>query len=153
MGQAQALAQAEDDKLDRERRRAYLGTARVRLEALHFRREGLREPDQRHVDYLKGCFRDTGCRPLEKQNHISAVIGNDHLDGAIQASQLTRADLLSNQPQGYAELVLPPGLQVECLHGRHRILAASEVLNPADKWWVVDLYRTGIARPLSRPPS
>lgn len=141
----QALAQVEDDQLEQERRRTYLGTARVRIEALHFRRKGLREPDRKHVEYLKSCFRESGCRPLEKQNHISAVISLEVLDTAIQASGVDRASLLSNQTLGFPELEFPPGLQVECLHGQHRILAATEVLEPEDKWWAVDLYRTGTA--------
>ena len=145
----QALAQAEDDKLEQERRRTYLGTARVRFEALHFRRKGLREPDKKHVEHLKECFRDSGCRPLEKPNHISAVISQEHLDKAIRASGIQHDHLLSNQPRGFAELEFPPGLQIDCLHGQHRILAAAEVLEPEDKWWAVDLYRTGIIRRLT----
>lgn len=39
----------------------------------------------------------------------------------------------NNQPHGYAELEFPPGLQVECLHGQHRFLAAATVLELEDK--------------------
>jgi hypothetical protein len=38
------------------------------------------------LEYLEGCFRDNGCRPLEKQNHISAKVSLDVLGEAIQAS-------------------------------------------------------------------
>jgi hypothetical protein len=143
----QDLAHAEDDRLEEERRRTYLGTARIRIEALHFRRNGLREPDKKHVEHLKGRFSDGGCRPLEKQNHIKAKIRLEVLDAALKSSGIQQADLLSNQPQGYAELEIPPGWQVECLQGQHRILAASEVLEPSEQWWAVDLYRTGIVSP------
>jgi Protein of unknown function (DUF3723) len=139
----QSLAQAEDGRREQERRRTYLGTARIWIEALHFRRKGLREPDERHVEYLKGCFREGGCRPLEKQNHISAVVRPEVLEQVLRASGIEHSALLHNQPQGYAELEFPPGLQVECLHGQHRVLAAAAVLEPEDKWWAVDLYRTG----------
>lgn len=138
----QVQAHAEDVNLDQERRRTYLGTARVRFEALHFGRR-LRVPDEKHVEYLEGCFRTSGCRPLEKQNHISAKVSQEVLGEAIQASGIGHGDLLSNQTPGYVELEMPPGRQIECLHGQHRILAASRVLGPHDKWWAVDLYRSG----------
>jgi hypothetical protein len=145
----QALAQLEDSKIERERRRTYRGTARVRLEALHFRRNRPRELDRKHVEYLKRCFRKDGCRRLPKENHISAVIDQEHLDRAIRGSEISQADLLTNQPHHYAELVFPSGYQLECLHGQHRIQAAREVeiLSPIDKWWTVDLYLAGIASP------
>lgn len=139
----QVQAHAEDVNLDQERRRTYLGTARVRFEALHFGRRRLRVPDEKHVEYLEGCFRTSGCRPLEKQNHISAKVSQEVLGEAIQASGIGHGDLLSNQTPGYVELEMPPGRQIECLHGQHRILAASRVLGPHDKWWAVDLYRSG----------
>jgi hypothetical protein len=140
----QVQARVEDDKLDQERRRTYLGTARIRFEALHFGRRRLREPDEKHVEYLEGCFSNSGCRPLEKQNHISAKVSLELLREAILASGIRQDDLLSNHTLGYVELEMPSGRQIECLHGQHRILAASRVLGPHDKWWAVDLYRTGI---------
>jgi hypothetical protein len=81
---------------------------------------------------------------LEKQNHISAVIRPEVLEQGLRASGIEHAALLHNQPLGYAELEFPPGLHVECLHGQHRILAAAAVLEPEDKWWAIDLYRTGM---------
>jgi hypothetical protein len=114
---------------------------------LDFRRNGLREPDKKYVEHLKGRFRDDGCRPLEKQNHIKAKISLELLGAALKSSGIEQAHLLINQPQGYAELEILPGWQIECLHGQHRILAASEVLEPSEQWWAVDLYRTGIVSP------
>jgi hypothetical protein len=96
----QSLAQAKDGRLEQERRRTYLGTARIWIEALHFRRKGLREPDEKHVEYLKGYFREGGYRPLEKQNHISAVIRPEMLERGLHASGIEHSTLLHNQPQG-----------------------------------------------------
>ncbi|TAQ83715.1 hypothetical protein B7494_g7958 [Chlorociboria aeruginascens] len=35
---------------------------------------------------------------------------------------------------------LASGHHLTCLHGRHRIQAAREILPPTDAWWAVDLY-------------
>lgn len=31
-----------------------------------------------------------------------------------------------------------------CFHGRYRLLAASEHLDPLEQWWIVELYVDGI---------
>jgi hypothetical protein len=146
----QALAQAEDLRLEKERRLKYQGTAQVRLEVLSFRWDQPRELDLKHVGHLVECFRKDTCRRLPARNHISAVIERAHLDAAVQASRISYADLLSKQPDGYAELVFPDGYQLHCLHGRHRIQAAREFLLPKDHWWTVDLYLAGRSKILPR---
>lgn len=35
------------------------------------------------------------------------------------------------------------GVKIECLHGRHRIIAARRALPPVKIWWTVDLYGNG----------
>lgn len=50
---------------------------------LCFRRKGLRKPEKKYVEYLEGCFRYNGCRRLEKQNHISAMILLEYLESVI----------------------------------------------------------------------
>jgi len=146
----QALAQAEDSRLENERRLKYQGTAQVRLEVLHFPWDQPRELDLKHVRYLKECFRNDSCRRLPERNHISAVIEREHLDAAVQAAEVSYGDLLSKQPGGYPELMFPDGYQLQCLHGRHRIQAAREFLLPKDKWWTVDLYLAGMTKILSK---
>lgn len=140
----QAAAQQEDERLEKERRRVSRGTARVRLEALHFPNQSC-EVDVKRVEYLESCFREYGCRPLPKKNHICAVIDQDDLFTAMRANSVTLEELLSNPSDNYAELWFPDGYQLECLHGRHRIQAACEFLQrPSDRWWAVDLYLLGM---------
>jgi hypothetical protein len=48
-----------------------------------------------------------------------------------------------NTQDGYPELEFPGG--IECLRGRHRIQARKEWLLPTEKWWIVDLYLSGMS--------
>ena len=41
-------------------------------------------------------------------------------------------------------LELREELQLDVLHGRHRLQAGKLYLYPEDRWWVVDLYDDGI---------
>ena len=66
------------------------------------------------------------------------------LETAIDLSPETTLEKLLDNPSGLPpELKLPPGCQVECLHGRQRFEAAKEILPPKDWWWTVDLYIEG----------
>lgn len=139
----QTRSQEEEVRLEAEKRVKYQGTARIRLEWLHFRWNEPRELDVKNVERLKSNFRKD-CRRLDIHNHIPALINQQHLDAAIQASRISAGTLLSNPLDGYPELVFPAGYQLECLHGRHRIQAGKEVLSCGDKWWTVDLYLAGM---------
>ena len=139
----QSRVHAEDVRLEAERQLKYMGTARVSLDVFHFPRDQPRELDTKHVEFLKGCFRKEGCRPLEIRNRVPAVIEQHFLEAAIRSSGISARELLTNQPNGCPELVFPAGFQLQCLHGRHRIQAAREFLSPRDKWWAVDLYLSG----------
>lgn len=70
----QARAQEEDSRLETKKRLKYKGTARIRLELLHFLGDEPKEVDPKHVETLKGYFRKYGCRRLEVRNHVPAVI-------------------------------------------------------------------------------
>lgn len=83
------------------------------------------------------------CRRLDVRNHIQALVEQQYLDVALRLSGHERGDLLSHPPP---ELVFPPGYQLECLHGQHRIQAGKEVLYPGDRWWTVELYTPGKVR-------
>jgi len=139
----QTRYQKEELRLEAEKRVKYKGTARIKLEWLHFRWNEPRELDSKNVERLKSNFR-RDCRRLDIHNHIPALINQQDLNAATQASEVSAQSLLSNPQGGYPELNFPTGYQLECLHGRHRIQAAKEVLPCGDKWWTVDLYLAGI---------
>ena len=157
----QAQANVEDSRLDTERRLIFKGSALVRFEYLNWneyikRNEAKRRPDQDHVDRVKRVFRKAGCRPLESIHHIPVVVSQQQLDAALAEARRRgrwKADALPsnyatiNSQDGYPELEFPGG--IECLHGLHRVQAGKEWLQPAEKWWIVDLYLSGISYELS----
>jgi hypothetical protein len=135
----------QERRLAVERRIKYKGTARIRLDVLHFQWNEPRELNQKNLERLKKCFRTEGCRRLELENHIPATIKESQLDEVIVASGISADALLSNLNNDYPELKFPADYQLECLHGRHRVQAGRETLPSRDKWWTVDLYLEGMS--------
>lgn len=133
-----------------EKQVKYRSTARVQLERLQFKES--RELDKKNLERLKANFRKD-CRRLDRRNHIPALIDQQLLDAAIRASGISAEMLMSNQ--GFPEMNLPAGYNLECLHGRHRIQAGKETLSGRDQWWTVNFYLAGIfkAFPLQEPPN
>src|SRR4051794_5284648 len=111
----------EEVRLEKEKNLKYGGTARVQLQWLHF--DETEEPNMAHVERLKMAF-IKDCRRLDARNHIPAVISRTDLDNAVRTAGLSSTTLLSNTEGNHPELVFPTGYRLECLHGRHRFLAA-----------------------------
>jgi Protein of unknown function (DUF3723) len=136
---------AQERRQEAERAIKYRGTASIKLDVLHFPCEESREPDEKNVERLRKLFREEGgCRRLDLRNHIPAVISQPQLEAAIEASGTSAELLLEDARDGYRELDFPPGYRLECLHGRHRALAAARVLPLEDRRWTVDLYLDGM---------
>lgn len=133
-------------ELEAERRVKFKGTARIRLECLDFPKYGRNENAER----LKLCIEYGGCYRLGSQYHVIAVIDQSLLDNAIQAANTSHAALLSNAQNQWPTLSLPPGVQLHCLRGWDRLRAGWELLPPTDRWWTVDLYRSGKSTPSHR---
>jgi len=135
----------QERRQEAERSIKYRGTASIKLDVLHFPCEESREPDKNNVERLRNLFRgEGGCRRLDLRNHIPAVISQPQLEAAIEASGTSAERLLEDARDGYPELDFPPGYRLECLHGRHRTLAAAQVLPLEDRRWTVDLYLEGM---------
>lgn len=130
-----------EERLAAEGREKYRGTARIKLEVLHFRRNEPRELDQENLERLKECFKKGQCDRVLR-NHLPAVIDQSQLDKALRDSKVSAKTLLSNTDP-HPHLEFPAGFQLYCLHGRHRVQAAREVLPPRERWWTVDLYVAG----------
>ena len=152
----QAQAHAEDLRLDTERRLICKGSALVRFEFLNWneylkRNETKGRPDPQHVENIKRIFRKEGCRPLQVGHHIPAIVDQHQLDVALEdarqkgrweSNALPSNYATINTQDGYPELNFPNGIEYLC--GRHRIQAGKEWLSPAKKWWIMDLYLSGI---------
>ena len=61
-------------RLEAERCVKYRGTARVRLEVLHFQWNEPRELNRKNVERLKEIFRIENVRRLEPRNYIPAIV-------------------------------------------------------------------------------
>ena len=140
MQQTQALL--EESNLEEEKRIKYKGTARIGLEWLYFREKELDIP---HVRELQSLFRKD-CRRLDARNHIPAIIDQHHLDSALRVSEVQEDVLSMNMQHNIPELIFWSDYQLECLHGRHRIQAAKQVLSSSNRWWTVDLYLAGMIK-------
>ncbi|OBT50791.1 hypothetical protein VE04_09038 [Pseudogymnoascus sp. 24MN13] len=137
----QSQAQNEDSVLEGERRLKYKGTARIGLDVLFFRQDQPRKSSKRQAEFLVDCFRKEGCHRLPFCNHVPAIIDQESLDAAMQRLGKTADDLLTNnEVPDYPLLEFPTSFHLECLHGRHRIEAGREFLDPGNDWWTVDLY-------------
>lgn len=128
----------------------YRGSAKVKFVFLDFEKgneEGGRFLDPKNVQRLVQVYSYEGCKPLEPENRIPALVSQADLCGALANSQLSQGDLLRWRG-------LPPELRfhhggvLRCLAGRHRIHAADVYIeDPLEKWWIVDLYLEGSGNP------
>ncbi|OBT39549.1 hypothetical protein VE00_09472 [Pseudogymnoascus sp. WSF 3629] len=138
--------QVDDQRLEGEKRLKFKGTAKISLDVLYFKQNQPRQLNLKHVEYLKECFQNEGCHRLPLCRHIPAKIDQWCLDATIKKSGVSARQLLSTAKRAgettdYPKLIFPSDIQVECLHGRHRIEALKKSrLLPEDMWWTVDLY-------------
>ncbi|ELR08409.1 hypothetical protein VC83_03556 [Pseudogymnoascus destructans] len=146
-----ARVHAEDLKFETERRLFCKGSALVKLESLNWEEHKTCQHDPKNVLRLKKIFEKEGCRSLKVGNHIPAIVDQHHLDTAIENAKqnktwktgiLPSSYAMIDSENGYPELEFPGG--IICLHGLHRI-QAGKALRPAEKWWIVDLYLSGIS--------
>ncbi|OAF59237.1 hypothetical protein VC83_04180 [Pseudogymnoascus destructans] len=146
-----ARVHAEDLRFETEWRLFCKGSALVKLESLNWEEHKTRQHDPKNVLRLKKVFEKEGCRSLKVGNHIPAIVDQHHLDTAIENAKQNKTWKTGILPSSYAtidsenrypELDFPGG--IICLHGLHRI-QAGKALRPAEKWWIVDLYLSGIS--------
>ena len=122
----------------KEKERAYLGSAKLALHKIEFvdnPANSARPLDPKNVNRLMSIFELEGCFRLEKRNRVPVLLSEENFARA-KTSGKTFA-----KPGDPDWLLLDTS--VKCLHGRHRIAAANQVLGPGEKWWVVDIYREG----------
>ena len=124
----------------------YRGTAKIHLKHLTFdsidQKENLiSHVDPKNVARLIQIFKIEGCLRLNEEHRIAAIISEGVLEKALKGSSLTQHRILA--PGDPPQLKFDGVTTIRCLHGKHRIAAAKEVLVVGDKWWVVDLYSDG----------
>jgi hypothetical protein len=141
----QDLIEIEEIKVSSDRSSNFRGTASVALEALDFDVEGARQINENNKERLKRIFETESCFPFRPENRISAIIDQQELENAIQASpaETSLVTLLENPDGNAPKLKLPPNCRLKCLQGRSRVEAAKEFLPPGKRFWAVDLYLEG----------
>ena len=137
------LAQEEEVQLEVKKSRKYRSITRIRFQWLYFPWNELDEPDVENVERFKKTIIQN-CRQFDARNHILEIVSQSDLNNAIQIAESFTEALFNSASNDYPELVFPPGFRLECLHGRHRILAAKEALHSLNKWWTVDFYLFGM---------
>lgn len=115
----------------------FKGSARVKISSICLPNDQPRAVDQRNVQRLKEIFRREGCLPNNPLHHVPVLVSISDLENSLQQAQVKLEDLRSQ----YNPPTLVFGSKIlECLHGKHRLLAGDDYLAPKDKYWVVDLY-------------
>jgi hypothetical protein len=113
--------------LEIERSLHYKGTARINLEEIGFHPKSAHSVEQHVIDRLCAKFQKEGCRRLDTQNHVTAIISLQDLRAALQTAGKSLEDLSNADPNHLPHLRFSAG-QVLCLHGRHRIQAGAKIL-------------------------
>lgn len=133
-----------ESRMNAERSRTYRGRAKVSIHVLLFESDnqmGSRPLDPKNVTRLLQIFQLEGCLRLEPEHHVPVLINIQVLNAVLGDARLQSGDLMTCKD--------PPKLNINvpllCLHGKHRLKAANEFLDPHDKWWVVDLYLDGLS--------
>ncbi|KAA8652086.1 DUF3723 domain-containing protein [Aspergillus tanneri] len=142
-----ALFTEEEVRLATERRLKYLGTAKVSINQIEFDPPLPRDLDPKNLGRLREIFRKNRCRRLDVDNHVPAIVSCQDLAAALRKANVPQQLLLTNDPHQCPQLRFAAG-QLRALHGRHRVQAGTEVLPPADRWWMVDLYLDDIGEEL-----
>ncbi|KAL2049567.1 hypothetical protein ABVK25_010146 [Lepraria finkii] len=128
------------------RQRHYRGSAKVKLKHLRFDTSAFL--DAKNVTRLTQIFELEGCHRLDLEHRVPATIKENVLQSTLRLSNITTVDLMRRIPP---KLELPTDVELDCLHGKHRIAAAKKFLYlPDDKWWTVDLYADRLSHPLRR---
>lgn len=130
-------------QLAADRRLKFQGTAKVSLDDIQFSFQSQRQLDQKNIDRLCKVFREEECQNLSVAHRVPAIVSRHHLSAALQKVNKTSRDLLTCSESELFHLRFPQG-QLQGLHGRHRVVAAFEVLSPGHRWWAVDLYLDGM---------
>jgi hypothetical protein len=139
---------AKPDTFSAKRAACLLGVARIDLKRLEFKvalRKNHRAESLKSKRRLLEVFELEGCRRLEEENFVEALITNDTLENALHRSGLSEGSFKVNSLAAIQGVGSIPKLDldcaIQCLNGMHRVSAAKQYLDNNDQWWVVKLYK------------
>ncbi|WQF84245.1 hypothetical protein CDEST_09259 [Colletotrichum destructivum] len=127
-------------RLEEERRAKFCGTASISISSLKPTLSATNRVRPPVPEPLKRLYREEhGCRKEDNRHHAKATISQHDFEAALLNAGIS-ASRLQGDALPYPALELPPGVQLECLQGSDRIMAADEVFDDTNKHWIVDLY-------------
>lgn len=137
------MAYPSTDKDDRDLHilatKRLIGTARTDISCLDF--IGGRQIDDRIVENLVGVFKKTRCQRYNPDHFIPVLIFQANLEKALKASGLSQTALGTPARDGSLPFLRTnPKQKLSCVHGKHRVKAASYFLPSDDRWWTVKVF-------------
>lgn len=126
----------------------FVGSAQVDINELLFAYDSPYDIDNDKILRLKKLIFEQ-CSRLNDNHHIPALISPTALEKAMALSDLHSSSLAPRTAVCFPYLKID-GSGLQCLRGKHRLLAAKDVLPWEDKWWIVDLYTQGWLSPVSK---
>ncbi|KDN65750.1 putative conserved hypothetical protein [Colletotrichum sublineola] len=127
-------------RLEEERRAKFCGTASISISSLRPTLRATNRVRRPVPEPLKRLYREEhGCRQEDNRHHAKATISQDDFALALANAGIS-AERLQSDALPYSRLEFPPEVQLECLQGTDRIMAADEVFDGMNKRWIVDLF-------------
>ena len=125
-----------------QQRDAFCGSIKCPIRRLRYESITVdpRQLDPKNIARLLGIFKLEGCRRLDPQHHVPALVSKTVLNALLEQVPGGQSGL---SPQDKSPVHVDPKHDLKCLHGRHRLEAAKKYLHPDDKWWIVNLYNDG----------
>jgi len=108
------------------------GTARVRLSQLSFP-DPIRPIEPEVVKALERDFKAEGCLQQDSNFSLPAIIDDDSLKLALEGLSVSLEHFKASSKLSPAKFELPHNIHLACLHGQHRVIAATEHLPPGDR--------------------
>lgn len=113
--------------------RFFRGVARIRLDSLAFS-----NPDpisQQNLRRLCRIFKNFRCLHQLPEHRILVLLSERQFDAALAILRITPEQFQTPLENHEYELVSPLAEPFRCLHGKHRVEAGRQVLQPSDQWW------------------
>jgi hypothetical protein len=121
----------------------FRGTARVRTTQLQFL-DPFRPIDQKIIDALIRDFGAEGCLQHNKDCSVPAIVTDHEYQQVLSHISLNTEEFKTKSTLQPTLYEIPIHLKLNCLHGQHRIVAANSYLPSGDRWWLVDLFSSGM---------
>ncbi|KAJ6201926.1 hypothetical protein J3E72DRAFT_180998 [Bipolaris maydis] len=136
-----------ENSLSAKKAKSFLGRAQIDLRRLQFGvalRNEHREESKKAQNRLLKVFEFEGCRRLDPENFVDALISRECFDTALFRKGIT-LEAFKESCSTVDDCVQTPikldlNTSIQCLNGLQRIRAAEAFLDNNDKWWIVNLY-------------